>query len=71
MVIDVSRIVGPDKARFLAQGNLHKVAAAEIGCTDFNLKTAIAEIGKQMFLKQAVWKTIGEGIAALSRLQEK
>lgn len=70
MVIDVSKIIGPEKARFLLQGNLHKIAAAEIGCAEFNLKEAIGEVGRQMFLKQAIWKTIGAGIAALSKLQE-
>jgi len=69
MIVDVTNIVGRHAAHWLSQGNLHKVAAAEAGVPDVNLKMAMQILFTDAFYKNAVWRTIAEGLTSLSKIE--
>lgn len=69
MIVDVTNIVGPDAAQYLSRGNLHKVAAAQTGVPEVNLKTAMQIIFTDAFYKNAMWSAIATGLTSLSKIE--
>lgn len=70
----LNRIISsiPDEAIQLRNtGNLHKLAEARLGTTDFGIDTAVATLAKKAYYRRRVNTAIYEGLVALENSQSK
>lgn len=67
-MIDARNVMG-EKLAALARGfGLHKVAAERIGRHDFDVRATLEDLGAKIYLKNAEYKNILDGLACLDAL---
>jgi hypothetical protein len=60
------KIEGP-AADLAKTGNLHELLAKKAGVDTFDMDSALRELGRSIYLKNASWSIVREGISALKR----
>jgi len=58
-------------AQLASSGQLHELMAKTAGVADFDMDAALRELGKKIYLKNASWTIVRQGLEASAALTEK
>ena len=76
-MITLERLLGPESAHKLRTLGLHKIAAARLRAEghnipgDLDIKSAIQALGTNLYMKNAEYKQILEGLVSLDKLTQE
>ena len=77
MNVDLERLLRPESAHKLRTLGLHKIAAARLRAEghdipgDLDLKAAVQALGTNLYVKNAEYKQILEGLVSLDKLTQE